>query len=139
MPTGGQRVRRDPAIHSTRAIEVDGSSLGGSVDEPIGAFPGRSRMSTCATFNGQTIARSDDVVVVEGNHYFPVDDVRMDVLEATSRRTLCPWKGIASYWTVEVDGVQAENAAWGYRRPSPLARRVKGRLAFSDGVAVHSG
>ncbi len=96
-------------------------------------------MSTCATFNGQTIARSDDAIVVEGNHYFPVDDVRMDMLQATSTRTLCPWKGIASYWSLEVDGVHAKNAAWGYRRPTPLARRVKGRVAFADGVAVHSG
>lgn len=95
-------------------------------------------MTAHATFNGQTIADSDHTIVVEGNHYFPVDDVRGELLHATSSRTLCPWKGIANYWTVEVDGVRAENAAWGYRRPWPLARRVKGCIAFSNGVAVHA-
>ncbi len=62
----------------------------------------------------------------------------MEMLRATSSRTLCPWKGIANYWTVEVDGMHAKNAAWGYRHPSPLARRVKGRVAFWKGVAVHA-
>jgi uncharacterized protein (DUF427 family) len=74
-------------------------------------------MTAHATFNGQTIAESDHTIVVEGNHYFPGDDVRDELLHATSSRTLCPWKGIANYWTVEVDGIRAENAAWGYRRP----------------------
>jgi len=76
-------------------------------------------MTDHARFNGQTIAESDHTIVVEGNHYFPVDDVRDELLHATSSRTLCPWKGIANYWTVEVDGVHAKNAAWGYRRPWP--------------------
>ena len=95
-------------------------------------------MTAHATFNGQTIAESDHTIVVEGNHYFPVGDVRDDLLRAASSRTLCPWKGIANYWTVEVDGVRAEKAAWGYRRPWPLARRVKGRIAFWGGVDVHT-
>ncbi len=98
----------------------------------------RRSMTAHATFNGQTIAESEHTIVVEGNHYFPVDDVRDDLLHATSSRTLCPWKGIANYWTVEVDGVRAKDAAWGYRRPWPLARRVKGRIAFWNGVAVHA-
>ena len=95
-------------------------------------------MTAYATFNGQTIAESDDTIVVEGNHYFPVDDVRGDLLHATSSRTMCPWKGIANYWSVEVDGVRAEDAAWGYRRPWPLARRVRGRIAFWNGVTVQA-
>jgi len=95
-------------------------------------------MSVYATFNGETIARSDGTILVEGARYFPVEDVRMEMLRATWSRTLCPWKGIANYWTVEVDGMHAKNAAWGYRHPSPLARRVKGRVAFWKGVAVHA-
>jgi uncharacterized protein (DUF427 family) len=94
-------------------------------------------MTVFATFHGQTIAESDDTIVVEGNHYFPEADVRLELLQATSRRSLCPWKGVANYWTVEVDGVRADNAGWGYRHPSPLARRVKGRVAFWNGVQVH--
>ena len=95
-------------------------------------------MTAHATFNGQIIAESDDTIVVEGNHYFPIDDVRDDLLHATSSRTLCPWKGIANYWSVEVDGMRAEDAAWGYRRPWPLARRVRGRIAFWNGVSVRA-
>jgi len=98
----------------------------------------RRCMTAHATFNGQTIAESDHTILVEGNHYFPVGDVRDEFLQATSSRTLCPWKGIANYWTVEVDGVLAKDAAWGYRRPWPLARRVKGRIAFWNAVAVHA-
>lgn len=93
-------------------------------------------MTVIATLNGIEIARTDDAVVVEGNHYFPLADVRIDLLEPTSRKTLCPWKGVASYWTVEAGGVRAEHAAWTYRRPSPLARRIKGRVAFWNGVEV---
>lgn len=95
-------------------------------------------MTVIATFNGQTIAASDDTILVEGNHYFPEADVRMDLLSSTARRSLCVWKGVANYWTVEVDGAQASNAAWGYRHPSPLARRVKGRIAFWGGVDVRT-
>ncbi len=97
-----------------------------------------SVMTVTATFHGYTIAESDDTIVVEGNHYFPESDVRLELLQATARRSLCPWKGVANYWTVDVDGVRADNAAWGYRHPSPFARRVKGRIAFWNGVQVHS-
>lgn len=90
-----------------------------------------------ATFNGTTIAQSNATILVEGNHYFPEADVRMDLLQPTRARSLCVWKGLANYWTVEVDGVRSRNAAWGYRHPSPLARRVKGRVAFWGGVEVH--
>lgn len=93
-------------------------------------------MTITATFNGETIATSDDTILIEGNHYFPASDVRMELLRPTKLRSLCVWKGLANYWTVEVDGVRAKNAAWGYRRPSPLARRVKGRVAFWGEVAV---
>ena len=90
-----------------------------------------------ATLGGQTIASSDDTVVVEGNHYFPIDDVNTERLVQTRRRTLCPWKGMATYWTVVADGVTAEHGAWTYLRPSPFARRIRGRVAFWNGVQVH--
>lgn len=93
-------------------------------------------MTIIATLGGHTIARSEDTVVVEGNHYFPIDDVRHELLVETRHRTLCPWKGVASYWTVEADGMVADHGAWTYRRPSPLARRIRGRVAFGNGVAV---
>lgn len=96
-------------------------------------------MTVTATFNGETIAASDDTIVVDGNHYFPSADVQMRMLRPTWMRSLCFWKGLANYWSVEVGGVRAKNAAWGYRHPSPLARRVKGRVAFWGEVEVAAG
>ncbi len=89
-----------------------------------------------AMFNGQVIATSDDTVVVEGNHYFPLDSVRPEVLRASRTKSLCPWKGVASYYTVEVGGITGPDAAWTYRHPSPLARRIKNRVAFWGPVRV---
>ena len=89
-----------------------------------------------AIFNGVVIAESDDTIVVEGNHYFPEESLNEEFFTPTSTHTLCPWKGIASYYTVEVDGLTSADAAWYYPKPSPLARRVKGRVAFWRGVEV---
>jgi uncharacterized protein (DUF427 family) len=49
---------------------------------------------------------------------------------------VCPWKGLASYYTVVVDGQANPDAAWYYPRPSPLARRVRDHVAFWNGVRV---
>lgn len=89
-----------------------------------------------AVFDGTVIAESDETVVVEGNHYFPGDSLRREYFTASSTRTVCPWKGLASYYTVNVDGVASADAAWYYPRPSLLARKIKGRVAFSGGVMV---
>ncbi len=89
-----------------------------------------------AVFDGQVIARSDHTVMVEGNHYFPPDSIRSEFLTPSRAKSLCPWKGIASYYTVAVDGVEVPNAAWVYRRPSPLARRIKNHVAFTPVVDV---
>jgi uncharacterized protein (DUF427 family) len=89
-----------------------------------------------AVFNEVTIAESDQTRVVEGNHYFPPDSVRWEYLTPSRMRSLGPWKGIASYRSVLVDGVEDRNAAGTYRHPSPLARRIKGYVAFWHGVHV---
>lgn len=91
-----------------------------------------------AVFAGTVIADSADTVVVEGNHYFPPGSLRGQYLRPSRSRTLCLWKGLASYYDVEVDGVASPNAAWYYPRPSFLARRVKGRIAFWNGVEVRA-
>ncbi len=85
------------------------------------------------------IATSDDVVNVEGNAYFPLSDVDPAVLTPSRTRTLCLWKGIAGYYTLDVDGAVLRNAAWTYRKPSPLARRIKDRVAFTGVVDVRRG
>lgn len=89
-----------------------------------------------AVWKGTVLAESADTVVVEGNHYFPEDSLKREHFEPSSAHSLCFWKGIASYYTVVVDGERNANAAWYYRRPSFLARKVKGRVAFWKGVRV---
>lgn len=89
-----------------------------------------------AHWNGTEIARSDDTVVVEGNHYFPAESVRRDLLLESDRNTVCPWKGTASYYTIQVDGATNVDAAWYYPEPKPAAAEIAGRIAFWRGVRV---
>jgi uncharacterized protein (DUF427 family) len=89
-----------------------------------------------AVFNDVTIAESDDIVVVEGNRYFPRAAVREDVLRPSDTHTVCPWKGRASYYSVEVDGRVAQDAVWFYPDPKPDAAVVRDRVAFWKGVTV---
>ena len=89
-----------------------------------------------ATFNGQTIAQSDDIVTVEGNAYFPPESVRAEFLKDSDAHTTCPWKGLASYKSVLVDGKEAKDAAWFYPEPKDAAREIAGRYAFWKGVEV---
>jgi uncharacterized protein (DUF427 family) len=89
-----------------------------------------------ARWNGAVIARSDDTVVVEGNHYFPVGAVDPAVLLASDTTTICPWKGTAHYYSLTVDGAENRNAAWYYPDPKPAAAEIKDRIAFWKGVEV---
>ena len=89
-----------------------------------------------ATWNGQTIAQSSDTVVVEGNHYFPPESVRQEFLRPSDTHTVCPWKGTASYYTLEVGGERNPDAAWFYPEPKDAARQIGGRVAFWRGVQV---
>ncbi len=89
-----------------------------------------------AIWNGEVIAESDDTVVVEGNHYFPADSIKRDYFKDSSTHSTCPWKGVASYYTVEVNGSENPDAAWYYPETSELAKGIKGRVAFWKGVKV---
>ncbi|WP_174279340.1 DUF427 domain-containing protein [Sphingomonas bacterium] len=89
-----------------------------------------------ATWNGHVIASSDDTVVVEGNHYFPADSIDPALIEDSATHTTCPWKGIASYKTLVVDGARNPDAAWFYPDPKPAAKEIAGRYAFWKGVKV---
>jgi uncharacterized protein (DUF427 family) len=89
-----------------------------------------------ATWNGTTIAQSDDTVVVEGNHYFPLEAVTEGVLVPSARTSTCPWKGQASYWSLSVDGQTNDDAAWSYLEPKDAAAEIRGRVAFWRGVQV---
>jgi uncharacterized protein (DUF427 family) len=89
-----------------------------------------------AVFNGTVIADSDDVVIVEGNVYFPPDALDWRYFRPTDHATVCGWKGTAGYYTVEADGQVAENAAWTYRAPKPEASNIKDFVAFYPIVTV---
>lgn len=89
-----------------------------------------------ALWSGQLIAESDACVVVEGNQYFPAAAVKKEFLKPSQHTTVCPWKGTAHYYHVEVGGMKNENAAWYYPEPSDAARNIRGRIAFWKGVRV---
>lgn len=93
-------------------------------------------MTMQAIFNGEVIAESDATEVVEGNHYFPADSVKEEFLRPSSTTTVCPWKGTASYYSVEAGGQTATDAAWYYPTPKPEAAQITGRIAFWKGVKV---
>lgn len=94
---------------------------------------------TIATWNGRELARSDDTIVVEGNHYFPPDSIARQYFEGSDTHTLCGWKGKASYYTVAVDGTKNTDAAWYYPEPLATAENIKDYVAFWNGVEVREG
>ena len=89
-----------------------------------------------AIWNGEIVAESDDTVVVEGNHYFPASTLREGAFQPSDLTTVCPWKGEASYYDLEVNGQRNESAAWTYPDPKPAAAEIEGRVAFWRGVEV---
>ena len=91
-----------------------------------------------AIWNGKVIAESDDTVLVEGNHYFPISDLDKSLIEKSDTHTLCSWKGEASYFHLNVEGQLNEDAAWYYPAPKDAAVQVKDRIAFWKGVEIKS-
>jgi uncharacterized protein (DUF427 family) len=91
-----------------------------------------------ASWNNAVIADAalQDIVVVEGNKYFPALSVASDKLRPSSTHTVCPWKGTASYYDVVVDGEVNRDAAWYYPEPKEAAKEIAGRIAFWRGVKV---
>lgn len=89
-----------------------------------------------AEWNGAVLAESDDTVMVEGNHYFPLDSVNQEHFTESSATSKCPWKGTASYFDIEVGGEVNRGAAWTYHDPKPAATDIKDRVAFWRGVSV---
>ena len=91
-----------------------------------------------ATWNGKTIAESNETVIVEGNHYFPAGSVHDEYLTDSSTHTRCPWKGKASYFDIVVDGQVNKDAAWYYPDPKRAAGQIKDYVAFWRGVRVEA-
>jgi uncharacterized protein (DUF427 family) len=89
-----------------------------------------------AEWAGATLAESDDIVMVEGNAYFPEAAIRREHFVPSDKTTVCPWKGTANYYSVRVDGLTNENVAWYYAKPKAAAQQIAGRIAFWRGVTV---
>ncbi|MFZ4287320.1 DUF427 domain-containing protein [Variovorax sp. HJSM1_2] len=89
-----------------------------------------------AVWNGTVIAESNDTVVVEGNHYFPLDSLKREYFTFSNHKTTCPWKGQASYFSLLVNGEMNTDAAWYYAEPKSGAEAVADRVAFWKGVQV---
>jgi uncharacterized protein (DUF427 family) len=89
-----------------------------------------------ALWNNQVIAESNDTVVVENNHYFPKSSVKTEYLNDSNTRSTCPWKGLASYYNLEVDGKENPDAAWYYPEPKEAAANIKDHVAFWKGVKI---
>ncbi len=85
--------------------------------------------------NGEKVAESDRPVLLEETglptrYYLPREDVRADVLRPTSTESVCPFKGQASYWSVEAGGETHDDLVWSYESPIPDAERITGLLSF---------
>ena len=89
-----------------------------------------------AIWNKEIIAESDSTVEVEGNHYFPKDSLKNEYYKPSATNTSCPWKGKASYHTIDVNGVENKDAAWFYPEPKEAAMKIKDYVAFWKGVKV---
>jgi len=89
-----------------------------------------------AIWNGEIIAENADAVMLEGNHYFPIESVNMKYMKPSDTRTTCPWKGEARYYSIEVGGKKNIDAAWYYPEPKEAAANIKGCVAFWKGVEV---
>ena len=89
-----------------------------------------------ATWNGIVLAESDQTEIVEGNHYFPPDSLKKQYFRESNTHTTCPWKGLASYYNIEVNGHMNKDAAWYYPSPRPAAKNIAGYVAFWGGVRI---
>jgi uncharacterized protein (DUF427 family) len=95
-----------------------------------------ARVTYQAIWNGAVVAESDRTIGLEGNRYFPPASVRRELLRDSSHGSVCPWKGTARYYTLEVDGRTNADAAWFYPDPSPAASQIRDHVAFWRGVRV---
>ncbi len=89
-----------------------------------------------AIWEGTVLAESDSCVVVEGNHYFPPTSIRREYFRPSDKTTVCPWKGVAHYYDIEVNGKCNPHAAWYYPQPKEAARQIKDHVAFWNGVRI---
>jgi len=92
-----------------------------------------------ATWNGKVVAESDQTILVEGNHYFPPEAIKREYLTASNAHTVCGWKGVASYYDIQVEGKVNRGAAWYYPQPKEAAEHIQSYVAFWRGVEITKG
>lgn len=90
-----------------------------------------------ASWNGEIVAESNETIVIENNHYFPPASIKSEYFKENNTHTVCPWKGTASYYSIEVNGKKNKDAAWYYPKPSHAARQIENYVAFWKGVEVN--
>ncbi|MDC1068667.1 DUF427 domain-containing protein [Candidatus Kapabacteria bacterium] len=89
-----------------------------------------------AIWNNKIIAESENTIVIENNHYFPPNSINKEYFSETDTHTMCPWKGTASYYNINVDDNVNNDAAWFYPEPKSSAEEIKNYVAFWKGVQV---
>jgi len=89
-----------------------------------------------AIWEGTVLAESNKTIEIEGNQYFPPDTVKLEYFRPSETHTICPWKGTASYYHIDIVGKSNPDAAWFYPEPKPEAKKIKGYVAFWRGVKV---
>ncbi len=89
-----------------------------------------------AIWNDTIIAESSDTIILEGNHYFPLESIKKEFFKESAHTSECHWKGTASYYDIEVNGSANRNAAWYYKEPLSAASQIAGHVAFWEGVQV---
>jgi uncharacterized protein (DUF427 family) len=96
-------------------------------------------INATAKVSGSVIASADKYETVEGNIYFPPDSINKSFFSPSDTHTSCPWKGIASYYDVTVDGNTLKDAAWYYPTPKEKATNIKDHVAFCKfrSLSVH--
>ena len=104
-----------------------------SADHPITVTPTKGRVQV--KFGGRVIADSTRAKTLQEASYPPVqyiprEDAEMTMLQSTAHKTQCPYKGEASYFSVQANGKSAENAVWSYEHPYPAVAEIEGHLAF---------
>jgi uncharacterized protein (DUF427 family) len=89
-----------------------------------------------AIWENTVLAQSDKTLVIEGNHYFPPESMKREFFKLSDTHSTCPWKGLASYYNVQVGEKVNPDAAWYYPEPKDAAKSIKDHVAFWRGVKV---
>ncbi len=89
-----------------------------------------------AIWNNEIIAESNETIVIENNHYFPPSQIKKEYFSESNTHTVCPWKGTASYYNINVNGEVNKDAAWYYPETKDAAKEIKNHVAFWKGVKV---